>query len=87
MLDVLAWFGVLLCRLFRVSGLEGFAPGVCFGGDTSTFGLFSIALCIFAIVLISGLGYRATQSSAVVIIILALTFLAVGSAAVVQAIQ
>ena len=80
---ILAWFGLLLCRLLSGIGLD--APAVCFGGDTSTLGFSVIILAVVAVIVISQLADRLTP--AVIMVVLALTFVAVGSAAIIQLAQ
>jgi hypothetical protein len=83
-MDLIAAFGLLFCRLLVATGFRAIAPSVCFGGDTSTLGLEALAFVVVAIVMGSAWGYRAAGSSSVVMIVVALSVLAAGSAAIVH---
>ncbi|HEY1504506.1 MAG TPA: hypothetical protein VGF92_09410 [Stellaceae bacterium] len=83
-MDIIAMCGLLLCRLLVSTGLGSIAPAVCFGGDTSAIGLETLVLLVLAIVAACGFGYRAAGNSSIVMIIVAMSVLAAGSAAIVH---
>lgn len=84
MIAIVAGFGVLLCRLLMAIGLNAFVPAVCFGGDTTVVGYYAIVVALVGIVVVSEIGYRVTQNSAVIMVVLALSVVAAGSAAILQ---
>jgi hypothetical protein len=81
---IAAWLGLLLCRLFVNLSMRTFAPAVCFGGDTTTVGFYALTLVAAAAALLCSFSYRVSQDSTVIMIILALTFIAAGSAALIE---
>jgi hypothetical protein len=83
-MDIIASAGFLFCKLIIAIGLGALAPGVCFGGDTTAIGLNALLVLVLAVVAASALGYRAAGSSSVVLIIVSLSVLAAGSAAIVH---
>jgi hypothetical protein len=84
MAGILAGFGMLLCRLLMGIGLDSFIPTVCFGGDTTVLGYYAIIAAAVGVVAVCEVGYRITQSSAVIMVVLALSVVAAGSAAIIQ---
>jgi len=76
--------GLILCRVLVEAGLGSLAPGACFGGDTSTLGLDALLLLSVGIVAALPLASRAKESSSVITIVLAMSVLAAGSAAIVH---
>ena len=87
MADIIAVSGLLFCQLLGGAGLRQFAPSVCFGGDTSSIGLYGIILAVLTLTVASTIGYRATHSAGVVLVVVAMSIMAVLSAALVQSIQ
>jgi hypothetical protein len=83
-MDLIAAFGLLFCRIIVATGFRALAPSACFGGDTSTIGWEALVVLVLAIVGGSAVGYRAAGSSSVVMIVVALSVLAAGSAAIVH---
>jgi hypothetical protein len=83
-MDIIAACGLLLCRLLVATGLRALAPSACFGGDTTALGLDAVVVLVLAIIIASAVGYRAAGSSSVVLIIVSLSVLAAGSAAIVH---
>jgi len=83
-MDIIAACGLIFCRLLVATGFRLLAPSVCFGGDTTAIGLDAIVVLVLAIVVGSALGYRAAGSSSVVMIIVSMSVLAAGSAAIVH---
>jgi hypothetical protein len=87
MADIIAVSGLFFCQVLRVAGLRQFAPSVCFGGDTSSIGFYGIILAVLTLTVASTLGYRATHSAGVVLVVVAMSIMGVLSAALVQSIQ
>lgn len=83
-MDILAACGLLFCRLIVAVGFRVLAPRACFGGDASAFGLEGLVLLMLVVLGASAVGYRAAGSSSVVMIIVSLSVLAAGSAAIVH---
>jgi hypothetical protein len=83
-MDILAACGLLFCRLIVALGFRAVAPSACFGGDASAFGLQGVVLIALVVVGASAVGYRAAGNSSIVMIIVSLSVLAAGSAAVVH---
>ena len=83
-MDVIAAGGLLFCRILVATGFRLLAPTVCFGGDTTMIGFEALVLLVLAIIVGSALGYRASGSSSVIMIVVALSVLAAGSAAIVH---
>ena len=76
------FFGVLVGL-----GLDGLAPAVCFGGDTTTFDVDGTILAMLIGMAVLAIVHRMTQSSAVVLVLLTLSFAAGAGAAIVQIMQ
>ena len=76
--------GLLFCKLIILAGLRSLAPGTCFGGDVSTLGLDALLLFLLAIIVALPLATRAKESSSIITIIVAMSVLAAGSAAIVH---
>lgn len=76
--------GLLLCRLLVLAGLASLAPGTCFGGDVSTLGLDGMLLLLVAIIAALPLASRVSGSSSIILVIVAMSVLAAGSAAIVN---
>lgn len=83
-MDIIAASGLLFCRILVGIGLRSFAPSACFGGDTTALGLNALVVLILAIVAGSALGYRTQGGSSVVLVIVSMSVLAVGSAAIIH---
>ena len=83
-MDLIAACGLLFCRILVATGFRLLAPTVCFGGDTSMIGFEALVILVLAIIVGSALGYRAAGSSSVIMIVVALSVLAAGSAAIVH---
>jgi hypothetical protein len=84
MLAIAAWIGLLFCRLLVGMNMRGLAPGVCFGGDTTTVGYTTLFFTVAVGVLISGFGYHLLTDSSMIMMVLALTLVAVGSASIIN---
>lgn len=76
--------GLFLCRLLMEVGLSSFAPGVCFGGDTSAVGLNAIVVAMLGAAVGLTVGFRSGAGSSTALIIVVLSVLGVGSAAIVH---
>jgi hypothetical protein len=83
-MDIFAACGLLFCRFIVTIGVRSLAPSVCFGGDTTALGLDAIVILLLAIIAGCALGYRSGGGSSVVLVVVSMSVLAVGSAAVVH---
>lgn len=76
--------GLILCRVLVVSGLGSLAPGTCFGGDASALGLDALFLLLVGTIAALPLASRAKGSSSIILVVVAMSVLAAGSAAIVR---
>lgn len=76
--------GLILCRVLVVTGLGSLAPGTCFGGDPSALGWDALLLLAVGTIVAFLLASRAAWSSSVILVVVAMSVLAAGSAAVVH---